>query len=459
MLEKRILNESRPCAICGDRNEAAELSLGREQTIAGKHPASLGAVQRFPLCAADFEWAAGLVERSGRGLAPGETPLGMPVREAVAVSPGQQCGGCNSTIGAETGVLDLVPSSRERAVGPLRRHSGRIFQLRLCRQCRAWWETTLRDSSAVRGDGTRAWEGPSGGWLAATRADVATLGLGARDEETIAATVGAVGRSSQRLHFEDLAKLEQPPGTLFIGANRAGRASRTIARLPSAFRRVSVVVGRPDSLDDLAEALRAGAGDFLSWPLSPQQVAGAIDRAHQSGPGEARDAETGLAVITDGLSIHKRPAQRLTATLPADMDLLEGALLARRFLRGYDRVGLSTSGDLSFAIPCEREHLAGVMERLEVVLGEGARMWEGDLPRTVAPEPEPEDATEDAEEPPSDAASPVTEPEPPTESVTESTTESAGEAEPAPPTNIGPGDTETAEPSDDEPEMQLERTG
>lgn len=458
MLEKRILNESRPCAICGDRNEAAELSLGREHLLPGSnHPASLGAVQRYPLCAADFEWAAGLVERSGRGLAPGETPLGMPVREAVAVSPGQQCGGCNATIGAETGVLDLVPSSRERAAGPLRRHSGRIYQLRLCRQCRAWWETTLRDSSAVRGDGTRAWEGPSGGWLAATRADVATLGLGARDEETIAATVGAVGRSSQRLHYEDLAKLEQPPGTLFIGANRAGRASRIVARLPNAFRRVSVVVGRPDSLDDLAEALRAGAGDFLSWPLSPQQVAGAIDRAHQAGPGEARDSETGLAVIADGLSIHKRPAHRLTATLPGGMDLLEGALLARRFLRGYDRVGLSASGDLAFAIPCELEHLPRVMERIELVLGEGARVWEGDPPRAAATETAPE--PEDAEEPPSDSAPPATEPEPPTDDTTDSPAEATDEAAPAPLANIEPAETDANEAADDEPEMQLERTG
>lgn len=455
MLEKRILNESRPCAICGDRNEAAELSLGREQTLPGKRAASLGAVQRFPLCSAHFEWAASLVERSGRGLAPGETPLGMPVREAVAVSPGQQCGGCNATIGAETGVLDLVPSSRERVAGPLRRHSGRIYQLRLCRQCRAWWETTLRDSSAVRGDGTRAWEGPAGGWLAATRADVATLGLGARDDETIAATVGAVGCSSQRLHFEDLAKLEQPPGTLFIGANRAGRASRIIARLPNAFRRVSVVVGRPDSLDDLAEALRVGAGDFLSWPLSPQQVAGAIDRAHQAGPGEARDPETGLTVIADGLSIHKRPAHRLTATLPAGMDLLEGALLARRFLRGYDRVGLSASGDLAFAIPCEREHLPRVVERIELVLGEGARVWEGDPPRAADPGPEAEAATEDAEEPPSDSAPPATEPEPPAESTNDATEE----AEATPPANSEPEETDAVELADDEPEMQLERTG
>ncbi|MGE5596458.1 MAG: hypothetical protein ACM3S1_10555, partial [Hyphomicrobiales bacterium] len=53
---------------------------------------------------------------------------------------------------------------------------------------------------------------------------------------------------------------------------------------------------------------------------------------------------------------------------------LDTFLVLRRFLRGYDRVGVASDGTLPAMIYCRAEHIDGVVQRMRTLLGPSAEV-------------------------------------------------------------------------------------
>jgi hypothetical protein len=227
----------------------------------------------------------------------------------------------------------------------------------------------LYDHSAVTGSGERAGEGPLGHWLPAPQHDVVAAALTPRDAFVVQQTVVADGGRTAVLQLEAAARIAAAGHTTFVAASRMGRAARVVAALPREVRRHIVVVARLESVADAAEAMRLGAGDLLASPLSPQQVAGALDRIAR--PESPRDPATGLPVLAKGAV----PFLRFVPVSPGD--LAETALLVRRFVRGYDDVGLNEMREVVARLRCPIEHLPAAATRLRLVL-EGVTVLLGD---------------------------------------------------------------------------------
>lgn len=365
--EHRPPPTNRPCVACGRRDEHGEVGLQRE-TVTGE-----GEWERskerdvYPLCGPDWDWVVDLARRVSSGAA--ESRLGVPSRETTAATGLPACDHCQARLGEQAVALEIAPSRRAIAIGA--RRGLDTWNYRLCGQCAAWWRATLYDSSAVRMQSTRQREGASGGWLSSTAMDVVAIGLGSRDSSTLRTVVEAEGQRYYRLRTNELSRLVQWTGAaIFVGASGAGRAGRVVAALPSALCAQTVVVGRGDAIDDVRQALLAGAADMLAWPLSPQQIAGAIDRLKDPPQVGGGDESTGLAVLRQGFPIHGGPGHLLRIAPPGDTGPMEAALLLRRFLRGYDVVGCDGAGALAAVVACEAAHLEAVGNRVRAILGE-----------------------------------------------------------------------------------------
>lgn len=361
--------ETSACKVCGSERVGGEVLFRREMARKGMAWLSLELLGSEALCLGCYGWMSTIM-----GAASGDDAdagaLGMPVSSDSPVGPGGRCDYCAAELPRYCFAVDLVPDSRRFVRSSLLHHVGQIRQHRVCRQCYAWLRSVLEDSSAMRGASSRQGEGPTGGWLTTIAADAAALFLLRRDEAVLAQTVATMGRSLRRPTVAEAQALGgTDPPVIFVAPNQFGRAAMIAGSLPALARARMVVVARPDSLGDAAEALRRGAGDLLASPLSPQQIAGAMERV-LSGVGSERGEAAGLPiyrapVARPGVACHSvllRPA--------AGDDARAVALLARRFLRGYDRIGEDGKGALVALIYCNEPDLTGVLRRMRLLLGE-----------------------------------------------------------------------------------------
>jgi len=254
------------------------------------------------------------------------------------------------------------------------RHVGSVKQHRLCYQCHAWWRTTLNDPSAVRGTSYRADDGPFGSWSTTHAFHAYSIYRGERDIDLLDGTVHSGSTTFRPIDVEDLTR--EPfdgRGVLFIGAGKLDRATSIVRSVPESARRRCVIVARPDCVQGAMAAMSLGAGDLLVSPLSPQQVTGSFDRLGDASR-LSRDGETGLPILTETAPKFGQPGHLIRVQPATNADLMPTVMLLRRYLLGYDRVGVDGKGGAVAVVYCPAEHLSAVVQRMPVFLGGRVRI-------------------------------------------------------------------------------------
>lgn len=352
------------CDICTAAGVAMTISVRTEGRTARGGWGSGGVGQMQARCAACYQRVAGILALAGPAAAARPDLLGMPFSR-VMLPDDRHCDYCNAELVDEATIVVVAPT---RVTTRLR-----MREQRLCRLCSAWVRLALTENAGVRGV-RRGAEGGPGGWLSERTCAVATLALLPRDVHTVRCCGEAMGCAVDVLDsatgLEDVVRNN---GLILVGAGKRDRATEVVAGLPPSERRRVAVVARTDHLVDAATALRAGAGDLLVSPLTPQQVAGAMDRLLDGGFGRERDALTGLPLAGPPRPRYGMPCQQIAVKAPLGEELVT-ALLLKRFTRGYDRLFAGGGSELLLQVYCARDDLRAVIRRLEFVCGEQVRV-------------------------------------------------------------------------------------
>ena len=361
------------CDRCGGPNVCGELLVRVEQQRPDQGWTTTRLVRKQDFCEDCFGVLSQIVRQAAVGIAD-VGMLGYPVPERASVyAHGLNCGLCRARLGDEAFGIDLVPTERHSVKRGKLRNGGAIQQHRVCYQCRTWCETVANNGAAGQTNVGRSAEGPFGAWFAGEPTNSVAVGLSDRDAFVISSVVLDGGRAFRTV--EGGVASMAPAETLFIAASTSTRSRRMIENLPSPRERARVVVvGRSDAIDDAFEALRLGAGDLLVSPLSPQQVTGAYRRSQELQAGAARDPRSGLRVYGAEPPLFGMPANPIRITLKSPKLLFQTALLLRRFVRGYDRIGVDQHGELCVIAYCPPDHVAVIVERLSSFLGTDAQV-------------------------------------------------------------------------------------
>jgi hypothetical protein len=217
----------------------------------------------------------------------------------------------------------------------------------------------------------------------------------AEDIEVLRGTTEAMGKRFRHLVLAEARRfIAGRDDVLFIGSRADGRAAALLSTLPAATVARSIIVARTDSLSDLRSCLQMGAGDFVVSPLAAHQVAGAFDRIAGGPP--VRDESTGLPLVAPGEPRFGLAAHLVQIELTPAADMLAVAWLLRRFLRGYDAVGVGESGELRAVIYCGPERVPAVLRRLAKLLPAGIGVTAGDTTLSCQPAVDGEPALADA---------------------------------------------------------------
>lgn len=363
-----------PCGLCVSEYSSGVVEFRREQRGVDQPWVHVETRAEVPVCLDCTQWLhkvlGAAADRSGA-----DRPSGFPA--AAPGAPGGQfnCDFCGVHLLDEAHVLDLIPE-RGRFVRRFSYlHAGAVRQHRLCVACWTWARSLMFDPAAVRGTSTRRDEGPPGTWLGATALDACSANLLAAD----AAVIGEVTQAGERRHIPLSMERARHFGgasseVLFVGCSAAGRASALLQGLAERARERTVVVARIDALEDMANALGLGAAEFITSPVTPQQVAAAFDRVAAGHDADREPGGGGLPVYARVPAATPQPGQVIDVTVPASEDIRETAWLLRRFLRGYDRVGAAPSGGLEVTVYCPDNAVQRVLERLRVLLGRGVKL-------------------------------------------------------------------------------------
>ena len=362
------------CALCASADVGGQIIFREEGRQPERPWVHLRLLREASMCVHCFEWAGGLIQRIVTHDPASQAMLGVPSSSSVRPQDAAACDYCRASLADKSFSVELVPTRLEFVRRSLYRHVGRIKQNRVCRQCHTWWLTTIEDSSSLKGTSFRALEGASGGWRGDLAYDSYSVFVSAQDQFVLRTTVEAMGRDYAAVRAMDVPRLADiGPATVFVGAGRRSRAADLVGATSSSTGQRTVVVAQDDSLVDGFAALRAGAVDMLASPLSPQQVSGAFERIAHPVPGLARDPKTGLTLFTGPIADDYLNCY----FLEIDDHRMAAAtiyLLLRRFLRGYDRLGLSPSGKVAALLYCDDRHIDNVTRRLKFIMGESVEV-------------------------------------------------------------------------------------
>ncbi len=357
--------------MCGSATVGGDVMF-RKEVLRGSSWASNQPLETYQLCAQCFPWASSIITMAARGEGNERGLLGMPIPQSVTpVTPlgAGSCGYCRRELKVEAVGMDVVPTRRDFVRRSLSRHAGSIQQQRLCSACYYWTRSVLEDSSAMRGASSRQAEGPSGNWLSTADFDASGAGLLRQDEFVLQQTVIASNRQYTHLHPSGGTVRSGPSEVLFVGSGPRGCATSILQAQSAASQARTVVVTTADSASDGFHALVLGAADLLVSPLSPQQIAGAFDRLKDPSAVLERDPATGLARYRIDRWRFGMPAHQISVSLFRGVTIVEGAIYARRYLRGYDRVGVDADANLLLQVYCPADHLELILHRLQSLAG------------------------------------------------------------------------------------------
>ncbi len=276
-------------------------------------------------------------------------PLLGPPEGGDDLASRSACPFCRGHLGREPRSVACLPVTGGESLWP---------QLVLCDACAEWLLALARDTRSARRLTQRRIDGRYGAFLHGrlrdlrVEADVVDPGArGVIDEVCRSAgiTRGPVDQGPE-------------PATLLVEASAEGRA---IARTASAAAKAAVVVLTPPAARwDLLAALAAGASDWLTLPVTPQQVVAALTRSQRQYTGRREwDAATAFPIAR---ALPEGPV--LVFERGSDLEPFELAWLLRRFARGYDELVLF-EGQIHLIPRAAAAHLPAIRERFAQMLG------------------------------------------------------------------------------------------
>ena len=223
----------------------------------------------------------------------------------------------------------------------------------------------LEDSSAARMSSYRRNEGFAGEWLDAPARDALSVNLDIRDAAILSTTVTTMGYT--------LSSTDRWAEVAHFSAGRvvfaeASWLSKFISRFPSELLGDIVAVARTDSLPAAWASQHAGVADVLASPLSPQQIVGAIGRLSTL-RGAERHPEIGLRVYRAASPDFGMPAMLLRIA-SGKTDVVQSYFRLRRFLRGYDGLGVTPEGELAANVLAPALHADAILDRVKLIVGE-----------------------------------------------------------------------------------------
>lgn len=354
------------CAICASRDHCGDLRVRQLS------PGAENRLERVRLCTPCFAFVVESLRAAVSRTESAAGDLHLPDRH-TAERPDGGCEVCHANLQIQPAfALSLEPAVESPGPGPLLRFIGHPAEHRACGSCLDWFRDIVDQESASRWANRRRSDLTPGAAPTGSRFRVTSEGLDERDAALLRDVVKDLGYVALPIVQRD-GIFPRDEIVYFVGAGPNGDATHFTESLPITERVRVVVVAAAAHLADATAALRAGAADLLATPLSRQQITGAFDRLADPFAVTGRDESTGLPVYwlkpRFGLPCFELEVQPLTGDEP-----LETFLVLRRFLRGYDRIGVTSGGALPAIIYCGAEHIAGVVTRMHRLLGEGYRI-------------------------------------------------------------------------------------
>ncbi len=281
-----------------------------------------GAVsQDHPLCAECMEWLAGVIANLAAPQFARGVLIGSPnAWSRVRVFP-DQCHLCKEMLGEEAVLLSSATISGGTASLP---------PMLVCGACDTWIAGLADDGRSARGEAQRAIDGSYGLWPHPNLRNL-EVELHVRErgmEEAIRESCGQMGVAI-------VEQGSQPGSVLFVEATETNSATWFL-RSDQVLRGGRIVLARLAAEEDLKICLGLGISDWLTIPVTPQQVSAALTLiSRQVGLRQRWDPV--FALPTVDLRYLTRPALAIT---PSDgIRPFEAAWFVKRVSRGYDDLG------------------------------------------------------------------------------------------------------------------------
>ncbi len=350
-MDTHTANADRLCAVCRSTDHRGDLHY----TLFGEEAAHVR-----PLCSPCF----GLLRitlTDPEGHATTHRPTTPAASQSVSID-GPPCDICLGPLGAPLlRPIELVPAPT--AFAPILTEPESPLRLNACARCHAWTRD-LVEEEMVAARAVRSFASIEAGPGKTTGLRCVALGLSPAATAQLAATIDSLGGTLE--HLQEWSQVHAPDQLIFAWAD--ARLACHAASLPASLLDRTVVIADPAEIDHALVLMRAGARDLLVAPLSRQQVLGALDRMADPDAAAGRDTATGI--------LSYRPAPRfglpchlVTIEPPDELRGIDAYLVLRRFLRGYDRVGLDSGSLLPVALFCDPRDLENVVGRIRAVLG------------------------------------------------------------------------------------------
>ncbi len=333
-----------PCDCCG-RALTLAVTLRRRAVRAGAGPAF--ETRDHPLCAPCVEWLTGLILQAREPLGGLPRLFGAPQAQDRPLEPERQCHLCRGDLGASWSAIEWLDLSSEHRTW---------IGWHLCPSCDGWLASLADDGRSARRSATRDLDGAYGEWLHPSLGHLA-VALEVRDRAvraTIERTCAEMGVAVSRLGVGPVdALFRQVPVWEPKHPIPPRGAPYLILLAP--------IVGH----DALLAGLSAGAAEWLTIPVTPQQVTAALVRAARQWRHRCPwDEATALpSVVLDGSD---RPV--LVVEPAPGVDQFELAWMLKRFLRGYDEV-VVVDGEIAVLPLVRPDGVDAVVDRMRRTLG------------------------------------------------------------------------------------------
>lgn len=323
-----------PCGCC--QRAAASLRLvsndGADRWVA-------------PLCSRCARWLHEAIDSARRDM-PGL--IGMPATNGRDLLFDDQCRLCRRIADEPRARITCETAAGVPAPFPA---------LSLCAPCDTWLAELAHDGRSAQRRSVRAVDGAYGLWL---HPNLRTLRVAVDVAETAARETVLAACAEMGIAAEDWRAMPDP-SVLFLEV--PGRSFRATAGGLLAARRV--LLAPLTARRDLLAALGPSVADWLTVPLTPQQVTAALTRSRMAGVRPRTwDTRLGLPVIVPSPGF---PPALVVEPL-GGTDPFEVAWLLKRFARGYDDVG-ALGGAIVLVPRLPRNALDDVARRIARVLG------------------------------------------------------------------------------------------
>lgn len=304
------------CGCCGRAEPADVLLQARTVRLLERRAMARGRDSGWSaaVCAACLQWLLGLVNGIRWETGEGPALVGAPAVAGLPQVERDQCHVCWTRPGEFASLVEATGVNGSAAAWA---------PLLCCRPCDGWLGSLATAGESARRRAQRQLDGAYGRWLhpnlraLSVAVDVSSAPVRAAIVQacvTMRLGVDPGPGEHAAVAFHDVASvMRRPPG---------GRAT--------------IVVARYGEAAGLRGALAPGVREWLTDPITPQQVTAALVRVARGLPPPRFDAHYLAPILVPGGE--SRPALALDPG-PGGTPV-ETAWLARRFARGYDDVGV-----------------------------------------------------------------------------------------------------------------------